>query len=45
MNSTPLSNRFYIGIFGKCNSGKSSLINAITNQQIEKKKKKKAMKF
>ena len=34
MNSTPLSNRFYIGIFGKCNSGKSSLINAITNQQI-----------
>ncbi len=34
MNSTPLSDRFYIGIFGKCNSGKSSLINAITNQQI-----------
>lgn len=34
MNSTPSSNRFYIGIFGKCNSGKSSLINALTNQKI-----------
>ncbi len=34
MNSTPSSNRFYIGIFGKCNSGKSSLINALTNQEI-----------
>ena len=34
MNSTPFADRFYIGIFGKCNSGKSSLINAITNQQI-----------
>ena len=34
MNSTPFADRFYIGIFGKCNSGKSSLINAITNQPI-----------
>lgn len=34
MNNTPLGNRFHIGIFGKCNSGKSSLMNAITNQNI-----------
>ena len=34
MNSTPFSDRFYIGIFGRCNVGKSSLINAITNQNI-----------
>lgn len=27
------SSRIHIGIFGKCNSGKSSLINAITKQQ------------
>lgn len=33
MNQTPQSNRLHIGIFGKCNSGKSSLINAITGQQ------------
>lgn len=31
---TPLSNRLHIGIFGKRNSGKSSLINAITKQEI-----------
>jgi len=30
--STPRSNRIHIGIFGKTNSGKSSLINAITLQ-------------
>ncbi len=34
MNNTPIGNRFHIGIFGRCNSGKSSLINAITNQNI-----------
>ena len=34
MNSTPNSERFYIAIFGKCNVGKSTLLNAITNQNI-----------
>ncbi len=34
LNSTPNSNRLHIGIFGKRNSGKSSLINSITNQNI-----------
>ncbi|MGL5123239.1 MAG: [FeFe] hydrogenase H-cluster maturation GTPase HydF [Fusobacteriaceae bacterium] len=34
MNNTPNSNRLHIGIFGKTNSGKSSLINAITEQNI-----------
>lgn len=34
LNNTPNSNRVNIGIFGKRNSGKSSLINAITNQDI-----------
>ncbi len=31
---TPRSNRLHIAIFGRVNSGKSSLINAITNQNI-----------
>lgn len=31
---TPRSNRLHIGIFGKRNSGKSSLVNALTNQQV-----------
>lgn len=34
LNETPSSNRLHIGIFGKRNSGKSSLINAITNQKV-----------
>ena len=34
MNKTPRSNRTHIGIFGKRNVGKSSFINALTNQQI-----------
>ncbi|MFA5287057.1 MAG: [FeFe] hydrogenase H-cluster maturation GTPase HydF [Candidatus Omnitrophota bacterium] len=34
MYSTPVSNRLHIGIFGKRNTGKSSLINAITGQDI-----------
>lgn len=34
MNNTPRANRLHIGIFGKRNTGKSSLINAITNQDI-----------
>lgn len=32
MNSTVQIERLHIGIFGKCNSGKSSLLNAITGQ-------------
>jgi len=34
LNQTPTANRLHIAIFGKRNVGKSSLINAITNQQI-----------
>ncbi|HIW98292.1 MAG TPA: [FeFe] hydrogenase H-cluster maturation GTPase HydF [Candidatus Tidjanibacter gallistercoris] len=33
MEHTPKANRLHIGIYGKCNSGKSSLVNAITGQQ------------
>jgi len=33
MYKTPASNRLHIGIFGKRNTGKSSLINAITGQE------------
>ncbi len=34
LNDTPRANRLHIGIFGKRNSGKSSLINALTGQEI-----------
>lgn len=34
LTKTPSANRLHIGIYGKRNSGKSSLINAITNQGI-----------
>ncbi len=34
MQGTPRSNRLHISIFGKRNAGKSSLINALTNQDI-----------
>lgn len=34
LNDTPRSDRLHIGIFGRTNSGKSSLINALTNQNI-----------
>ena len=34
MNGTTRGNRVHIGIFGRTNSGKSSLINALTNQKI-----------
>ncbi len=33
-NLTPRADRVHIGIFGRRNSGKSSLINAICNQQV-----------
>ncbi|EEG29523.1 hydrogenase maturation GTPase HydF [[Clostridium] methylpentosum DSM 5476] len=34
LTNTPSANRLHIAIFGKRNSGKSSLINAITGQEI-----------
>lgn len=34
MNSTPSAERVHIGIFGKRNAGKSSLINAMTGQNL-----------
>lgn len=34
MNDTPNSNRTHIAIFGKTNAGKSSIINAIANQNV-----------
>lgn len=34
LNSTPSAERTYIGIFGRRNAGKSSLINAITGQSL-----------
>lgn len=34
LNETPRANQLHIGIFGKRNSGKSSLINALTGQSI-----------
>lgn len=33
MNDTPKGERWHIGIFGKRNAGKSSIINALTNQK------------
>ncbi|HAR63798.1 MAG: [FeFe] hydrogenase H-cluster maturation GTPase HydF [Candidatus Margulisiibacteriota bacterium] len=34
LNQTPIANRLHIGIFGRRNVGKSSFINALTNQYI-----------
>lgn len=34
MNNTPSSHRVHIAFFGRCNSGKSSLINALTGQEV-----------
>ncbi len=34
LNNTPSSERIHIGIFGKRNAGKSSVINAITGHDL-----------
>ena len=34
MNQTPMSERVHIGFFGKRNAGKSSVMNAVTGQDI-----------
>ena len=34
LNETPMANRIHIGIFGKRNAGKSSIINAMTGQSL-----------
>ena len=34
LNSTPSSERVHIGFFGRRNAGKSSLVNAVTNQEL-----------
>ena len=34
LNSTPSANRIHIAFFGKRNAGKSSLVNAVTNQNL-----------
>ncbi len=34
MNATPSANRAHIGLFGRRNAGKSSLINALTGQEL-----------
>jgi len=34
LNETPMANRIHIGIFGRRNAGKSSIINAMTGQRL-----------
>lgn len=34
MNDTPVANRIHIGFFGMRNAGKSSVVNAVTNQEL-----------
>ena len=34
LNDTPSANRLHIGVFGKTNSGKSTLINAFTGKEV-----------
>ena len=34
LNDTPRANRIHIGFFGRRNSGKSSLVNAVTGQDL-----------
>ena len=34
LEGTAKANRVHIGFFGRCNAGKSTLINTLTEQQI-----------
>ena len=34
LNDTPAANRIHIGFFGRRNAGKSSLVNAVTGQEL-----------
>ena len=34
MNTTPVGNRIHIGFFGRRNAGKSSVVNAVTGQEL-----------
>ncbi len=34
LNSTPMANRIHIGFFGRRNAGKSSVVNAVTGQDL-----------
>ena len=34
MNSTPAGERVHIGFFGRRNAGKSSVVNAVTGQEL-----------
>jgi small GTP-binding protein len=34
LNATPSGERLHIGFFGRRNAGKSSLVNAVTNQEL-----------
>ena len=34
LNSTPSANRVHIGFFGRRNAGKSSVVNAVTGQDL-----------
>jgi predicted GTPase len=34
LNDTPSANRIHIGFFGRRNAGKSSVVNAVTGQDI-----------
>lgn len=34
LNDTPSSNRVHIGFFGRRNAGKSSVVNAVTGQEL-----------
>ena len=34
LNSTPSSDRIHIGFFGRRNAGKSSIVNAVTGQDL-----------